>query len=143
MIKRILFGLLLIGGKAAEAQISQVQIIDLYSTRVATQDNVNDTSSYTLHIGFKINNVANARKAHFLLGTKNDLNDVLDLAANVISVNQLYALELNGNQFNIKGYDAFIEVVLTPEQYWKIKNIKVYVDDEMNMQTTSLNSRLH
>lgn len=127
------------------AQTTQVQIIDLYASQVVIPDKNGeiDTSHITFHIGFKIKNVEQARTARFLLGSAIDLGNVLNLTARLIATNGSFALQLNGKQFNVKGYDAYIEIVLTAEEYKNVKYITAYVEDTAAIKTKSLYSQLY
>lgn len=124
-----------------------LQIIDLQPIPMMVLDSTGtgiDTNQVKLHIGFKINDVSQAKTAHVLLGTTSGASDIALLAADVVESGGLYALELSSTSFNMSNnYAAYLDVVLTTAVFRTLKSVALYVEDNGSVNTATLQAPMN
>lgn len=133
----LISGLFLLLISLVNAQ-STVKIIDLIVTHVVTVDNQQQGNTTILNIRFKIKNVEQASKAYIYFGTVQDANDVLSLQADFVNNSGIYYLDLNGEQTEVNGYAAQINIELTQQQESTYNYITLFVEDNNGEITSKL-----
>ena len=117
---------------------SLVKIIDLSVSTLISTDTTYQNDTTILKVIFKIKNKTLASKAHYLLGTAQDLGDVITAEGQFSTQGGITYITLNGSLKEVEGYNASAIFKLNNQQNMQFNYITVYVEDSTGQITDKL-----
>lgn len=125
----------------AQSQSTTVKILDIAvnpMVYVNNQTPPSSSDSTDLLIQFKISDVSQSANVKILLGTTQDLGDVLTLQPNIVLNGSNYYLDWNVNQTLISNHCSKINVRLSSQQFHNTSFITIYVKDNNGLDSNKL-----
>ncbi len=138
----LISGMLLLLINSVNAQTTPVKIIDIAVIPAINIDTltgnpiISDTTE--LFIQFKIKNVQDASKAYIYFGTAQDTDDILSVQGDFIYQAGKYYLQINGADYEVKGYAAECKIKISKPQYDSYNYVTLFVEDISGQETDRL-----
>jgi hypothetical protein len=141
MKKSILIFIMILAYSAGFAQHNNLDIKDLM---IVAEDpsNQDDSLNTKYIIMFKVNKIAQAKKAYIKLGNKNTNANVLDIVALYSKTGDTYFLNYNSTPYAFGNYTSVIKVKVPKTSDPEFKFLTVYLEDKNGSLTQKLQMQI-
>ncbi|MGQ0829852.1 MAG: hypothetical protein ACT4ON_15805 [Bacteroidota bacterium] len=127
----VLLTVLLVSSFKLQAQTSTIRIKDMMFMHAVELPTPVDTTKMYFNLSFKIDSASFARTVTLKFGSAMDSSDVQFIQASVIqTTTNNYAVEYNGQQYEISNYTAYLPIELLIPQVEALRYITLFVEDK-------------